>query len=158
MVMILILLGGLYFIAFASIFALLANSRIGTRYKSLIQVEYSSDSLESSAMLIRQIFRFSIIFEIAATVLLFFSWGDYEFEQIGDKIFFSVFHAISAFNNAGFTLFPEGLAHPLISQNISFMTIMAATIVLGGLGFGTIHDLFSYRAVLMRRKNPWKHL
>ena len=157
-VMILIQLGGLNFIAFASIFALLANSRIGTRYKSLIQVEYSSDSLESSAMLIRQIFRFSIIFEIAATVLLFFSWGDYEFEQIGDKIFFSVFHAISAFNNAGFTLFPEGLAHPLISQNISFMTIMAATIVLGGLGFGTIHDLFSYRAVLMRRKNPWKHL
>lgn len=158
MVMILIQLGGLNFIAFASIFALLANSRIGTRYKSLIQVEYSSDSLESSALLIRQIFRFSFIFEIGATILLFFSWGDYEFEQIGDRIFFSIFHAISAFNNAGFTLFSEGMAHPLISQNLSFISIMAATIVLGGLGFGTIHDLFSYRAVLIRRKNPWKHL
>ena len=84
-------------------------------------MEYSSDSLESSALLIRQIFRFSFIFEIGATILLFFSWGDYEFEQIGDRIFFSIFHAISAFNNAGFTLFSEGMAHPLISQNLSFI-------------------------------------
>ena len=157
-IMILIQLGGLNFIAFASIFALLANSAIGTRYKSLIQVEYSSDSLASSALLIRQIFKFSVIFEVAATILLFFSWGDYEFQKLGDKIFFSVFHAISAFNNAGFTLFPEGLSHPLLSQNIPFLLIMSITIILGGLGFGAIHDLFSYRAFLMRRRNPWKHL
>ena len=157
-IMILIQLGGLNFIAFASIFALLANSAIGTRYKSLIQVEYSSDSLASSALLIRQIFKFSVIFEVAATVLLFFSWGDYEFQKLGDKIFFSVFHAISAFNNAGFTLFPEGLSHPLLSQNIPFLLIMSITIILGGLGFGAIHDLFSYRAFIMRRRNPWKHL
>ena len=157
-IMILIQLGGLNFIAFASIFALLANSAIGTRYKSLIQVEYSSDSLASSALLIRQIFKFSVIFEVAATILLFFSWGDYEFQELGDKIFFSVFHAISAFNNAGFTLFPEGLSHPLLSQNIPFLLIMSITIILGGLGFGAIHDLFSYRAFLMRRRNPWKHL
>jgi Trk-type K+ transport system membrane component len=157
-IMILIQLGGLNFIAFASIFALLANSAIGTRYKSLIQVEYSSDSLASSALLIRQIFKFSVIFEVAATILLFFSWGDYEFQKLGDKIFFSVFHAISAFNNAGFTLFPEGLSHPLLSQNIPFLLIMSITIILGGLGFGAIHDLFSYRAFIMRRRNPWKHL
>mgnify|MGYP001467722103 FL=1 len=157
-IMILIQLGGLNFIAFASIFALLANSAIGTRYKSLIQVEYSSDSLASSALLIRQIFKFSVIFEVATTILLFFSWGDYEFQKLGDKIFFSVFHAISAFNNAGFTLFPEGLSHPLLSQNIPFLLIMSITIILGGLGFGAIHDLFSYRAFLMRRRNPWKHL
>ena len=157
-IMILIQLGGLNFIAFASIFALLANSAIGTRYKSLIQVEYSSDSLASSALLIRQIFKFSVIFEVAATILLFFSWGDYEFQKLGDKIFFSVFHAISAFNNAGFTLFPEGLSHPLLSENIPFLLIMSITIILGGLGFGAIHDLFSYRAFLMRRRNPWKHL
>ncbi len=157
-IMILIQLGGLNFIAFASIFALLANSAIGTRYKSLIQVEYSSDSLASSALLIRQIFKFSVIFEVATTILLFFSWGDYEFQKLGDKIFFSVFHAISAFNNAGFTLFPEGLSHPLLSQNIPFLLIMSITIILGGLGFGAIHDLFSYRAFLVRRRNPWKHL
>ncbi len=157
-IMVLIQLGGLNFIAFASIFALLANSSIGTKYKSLIQVEYSSDSLASSAILIRQIFKFSVIFEVAATILLFFSWGDYEFQKLGDKIFFSIFHAISAFNNAGFTLFPEGLSHPLLSQNIPFLLIMSITIIFGGLGFGAIHDLFSYRAFIMRRRNPWKHL
>ena len=35
---------------------------------------------------------------------------------------------------------------------------MSITIILGGLGFGAIHDLFSYRAFLVRRRNPWKHL
>ncbi|MFZ9189846.1 MAG: potassium transporter TrkG, partial [Schleiferiaceae bacterium] len=48
--MILIQLGGLNFITFASIFALLANPGVGTRYKSMLQSNYSVDSLESSVL------------------------------------------------------------------------------------------------------------
>jgi len=60
--MILIQLGGLNFITFASIFALLANPGVGTRYKSMLQSNYSVDSLESSVLLTGQIIRFSLIF------------------------------------------------------------------------------------------------
>lgn len=154
----LIQLGGLNFIAFASIFAMLANPALGTRYKSLLQTNYGSDSLEGSVDLIREIFRFSFFFEFAAAILLFFSWGDFAFAHLGDRIFYSVFHAVSAFNNAGFSLFSEGMAHPALAHNIPLVIIISFTIILGGLGFTTIHDLFSTQAYAARRKNPWIHL
>jgi trk system potassium uptake protein len=157
-VMVLIQFGGLNFIAFASIFAMLANPALGTRYKSLLQANYSSDSLEESVDLIREIFRFSFFFELVAAALLFFSWGDLEFAHIGDRIFYSLFHAISAFNNAGFSLFSEGMAHPALAYNIPLVVVIGVTIVLGGLGFTTIHDLFSTQAYAARRRNPWIHL
>jgi trk system potassium uptake protein TrkH len=157
-VMVLIQFGGLNFIAFASIFAMLANPALGTRYKSLLQANYSSDSLEGSVDLIREIFRFSFFFELGAAALLFFSWGDLEFAHIGDRIFYSLFHAISAFNNAGFSLFSEGMAHPALAYNIPLVVVIGVTIVLGGLGFTTIHDLFSTQAYAARRRNPWIHL
>ncbi|MDG1253517.1 MAG: potassium transporter TrkG [Schleiferiaceae bacterium] len=154
----LIQLGGLNFIAFASIFAMLANPALGTRYKRLLQTNYGSDSLEGSVDLIREIFRFSFFFEFAAAILLFFSWGDFPFMHLGDRIFYSVFHAVSAFNNAGFSLFSHGMAHPALAQNVPLVMIIAMTIILGGLGFTTIHDLFSTQAYTTRRKNPWIHL
>ena len=157
-VMVLIQLGGLNFIAFASIFALLANPGLGTKYKSLLKTNYSSDSLEGSVNLIREIFRFSFFFEFAAALLLFFSWGDVPFQSTGQRIFYSIFHSVSAFNNAGFTLFSEGMTNPALVYNVPFVLIISFTIILGGLGFGTIHDLFSSQAFRARRKNPWKHL
>ena len=157
-VMVLIQLGGLNFIAFASIFALLANPGLGTKYKSLLKANYSSDSLEGSVNLIREIFRFSFFFEFAAALLLFFSWGDVPFQSTGQRIFYSIFHSVSAFNNAGFTLFSEGMTNPALVYNVPFVLIISFTIILGGLGFGTIHDLFSSQAFRARRKNPWKHL
>ena len=156
--MILIQLGGLNFIAFASIFAMLANPSLGTRYKSLLQANYSADTLEGSVDLIREIFRFSFFFELIAAILLFFSWGTFPFAHLGYRIFYSLFHAISAFNNAGFSLFSEGLAHPALAQNTPLVLIIGITIVLGGLGFSTIHDLFSTQAYSARRRNPWIHL
>ena len=137
---------------------MLANPALGTRYKSLLQANYSSDSLEGSVNLIREIFRFSFFFELGAAVLLFFSWGDFPFAHIGDRIFFSVFHAISAFNNAGFSLLSEGMTHPALAHNVPLILIIGVTIVLGGLGFSTIHDLFSTQAYVARRRNPWIHL
>lgn len=157
-VMVLIQLGGLNFIAFASIFALLANPGLGTKYKSLLKANYSSDSLEGSVNLIREIFRFSFFFEFVAALLLFFSWGDVPFQSTGQRIFYSIFHSVSAFNNAGFTLFSEGMTNPALVYNVPFVLIISFTIILGGLGFGTIHDLFSSQAFRARRKNPWKHL
>ena len=108
--MVLIQLGGLNFITFTSLFALLANPGIGTRYKSMLQASYSAESLETSVQLTGQIVRFSLLFEAVSAALLFISWGDQHFATVGDRIFHSLFHAISAFNNAGFSLYTGGLA------------------------------------------------
>ena len=153
--MVLIQLGGLNFLTFASMLALLANPSMGRRIGSLMQ---SSGGSGSGGILVKQIIRFSLFFEAITMVLLYFSWGDYPFEHWGDKVFFSAFHAVSAFTNAGFSLMPEGLANPLLTNNTAFVVIIGFSVIFGALGFTTIHDLFSSQATRNRRKNPWTHL
>ena len=155
--MVLIQLGGLNFITFTSLFALLANPGIGTRYKSMLQASYSAESLETSVQLTGQIVRFSLLFEAVSAALLFISWGDQHFATVGDRIFHSLFHAISAFNNAGFSLYTGGLADASLLGNVPLGLVIALTVVLGGLGFRPIYEVFSYKALKHRRSNPWVH-
>ncbi|NCG14320.1 MAG: hypothetical protein GWO77_01550, partial [Bacteroidetes bacterium] len=153
--MVLIQLGGLNFLTFASMLALLANPSMGRRIGSLMQ---SGGGSGGGGILVKQIIRFSLFFEAITMVLLYFSWGDYPFEHWGDKVFFSAFHAVSAFTNAGFSLMPEGLANPLLTNNTAFVVIIGLSVIFGALGFTTTHDLFSSQATRNRRKNPWTHL
>lgn len=155
--MVLIQLGGLNFITFTSLFALLANPGVGTRYKSMLQASYSAESLETSVQLTGQIVRFSLLFEAVSAALLFVSWGDQHFATVGDRIFHSLFHAISAFNNAGFSLYTGGLADENLLGNVPLGLVIAFTVVLGGLGFRPIYEVFSYKALKHRRSNPWVH-
>ena len=155
--MVLIQLGGLNFITFTSLFALLANPGVGTRYKSMLQASYSAESLETSVQLTGQIVRFSLLFEAVSAALLFISWGDQHFATVGDRIFHSLFHAISAFNNAGFSLYTGGLADESLLGNVPLGLVIALTVVLGGLGFRPIYEVFSYKALKHRRSNPWVH-
>lgn len=155
--MVLIQLGGLNFITFTSLFALLANPGVGTRYKSMLQASYSAESLETSVQLTGQIVRFSLLFEAVSAALLFVSWGDQHFATVGDRIFHSLFHAISAFNNAGFSLYTGGLADESLLGNVPLGLVIAFTVVLGGLGFRPIYEVFSYKALKHRRSNPWVH-
>jgi len=155
--MILIQLGGLNFITFASIFALLANPGVGTRYKSMLQSNYSVDSLESSVLLTGQIIRFSLLFELISAILLFFSWGPRHFASFGDQVFHSLFHSVSAFNNAGFALYTGGLADAALGTNIPLGLVIAFTIIFGGLGFSPISEVFSAQSRSYRRSRPWIH-
>jgi trk system potassium uptake protein len=155
--LILIQLGGLNFITFASVFALLANSGVGTRYKSMLQSNYSVDSLESSVLLTGQIIRFSLLFELISAVLLFFSWGQRTFSNVGEQLFHSIFHSVSAFNNAGFALYSDGLADAAIGTNIPLGLVIAFTIIFGGLGFSPISEVFSVQSRAHRRSRPWLH-
>ena len=155
--LILIQLGGLNFITFASVFALLANSGVGTRYKSMLQSNYSVDSLESSVLLTGQIIRFSLLFELISAVLLFFSWGQRTFSNVGEQLFHSIFHSVSAFNNAGFALYSGGLADAAIGTNIPLGLVIAFTIIFGGLGFSPISEVFSVQSRAHRRSRPWLH-
>ena len=155
--LVLIQLGGLNFITFTAIFALLANTGVGTRFKNILRANYSVDSLETSVLLTGQIIRFSLLFELISAVLLFFSWGSKTFSSLNEQIFYSLFHAVSAFNNAGFSLFNDGLADASLGTNVPLGLVIAATVILGGLGFSPISELFSRQAFQNRRRRPWVH-
>ncbi|KAB2809807.1 TrkH family potassium uptake protein [Phaeocystidibacter luteus] len=158
-IMMLFQLGGLNIISFATFFALFTKKGIGIRHQSLIQANYSNESLTSSAELFRKIIRFTFQIEALGAILIFFFWGaNLHFDSLGQRLFYSIFHSISAFNNAGFSLFTNGLMEAPIQNSYFLHLIIAIIVIFGGLGFGTIRDIFTLRQVRERMRKPWKTL
>ncbi len=158
-IMLLIQLGGLNIISFASVFALIARRGIGLKHQSMLQESLNAESLSASSSLFRQIFLFSMLIEIAGSVLIFFSWKDIpEVSATSDKIFYSIFHSISAFNNAGFSVFSNGLFEEGVRNAYTLHLVIALLIILGGIGFTTMRDLFSFSRIKERYQKNWRSL
>ncbi|NVK04014.1 MAG: ATPase [Flavobacteriia bacterium] len=159
LIMLLFQLGGLNIISFATFFALFTKKGIGIRHQSLIQATYSNESLTSSAELFRKIIRFTFTIEAIGAIAIFLFWGSaIQFETVGQRVFHSIFHSISAFNNAGFSLFTNGLMESPIERSYMLHLVIAIILIFGGLGFGTMRDIFTLRQVRERMKKPWKTL
>ena len=158
-IMLLIQLGGLNIISFATLFALMARRSVGIKYQSIIQDNFSIGSINESKTLIKKVFQFSFFIEIIGAIIIFFSWGDdVHFYNLRNKIFDSVFHAVSAFNNGGFSTFSNGLFEaPIQHQNILQITI-AFLIILGATGFTVLHEVVNLREIKEYWNKPWKKL
>lgn len=156
-IMILFQLGGLGIISFTSFFATFLKSGVGIKQQLMLQDFLVSESLFSAKGLLRKIIAITLVIEIISFILIFFSWGeDVVFDSMGQKIFFSAFHAVSAFCNAGFSLFTNGLFEEGVANGYILHIIIALTLILGGLGFSSIQDLFSRNKLKDRFQNPWK--
>lgn len=158
-IMLLIQLGGLNIISFASVFALIARGKMGLKHQSILQESLNAESLNASSSLFRQIFIFSMLIEFAGAALIYFSWKDIpEISATSDKVFYSIFHSISAFNNAGFSVFSNGLFEKGVRDAYTLHLVIALLIILGGIGFTTMRDLFSYSRIKDRYQNKWRSL
>ncbi len=156
-IMLLMQLGGIGIVSFAMFFATFSKHGFGIKHQAIIQDFLSTDSLHSAKGLLRQVVIITVIIELMAATFLFFSWGDQVvFASYQEKVFFSVFHGISAFCNAGFSLFSDGLYQDVVRHSYIMHVIIGMTIVVGSLGFSTIQDLFSPRSLRERMDMPWK--
>lgn len=132
-------IGGLGFMTITTMMLMLMGKRITLRERLLIQESLNEDALQGLVALTRRIFVVAISIEFLGAVLLSFrmiptfGWGK--------GIFYSIFHSVSAFCNAGLDLF--GGFRSLIDYRDDVLvnfTIMIL-IVLGGLGFTVLLDL-----------------
>jgi Trk-type K+ transport system membrane component len=74
----------------------------------------------------------------------------------GQKLFFSLFHSVSAFNNAGFSTMSGGLYNDYLVNLQWFHITAGVLIIFGSLGFTTLFDLLDPRKIMERRKHSWK--
>jgi len=156
-IMFLIQMGGLNIISFATLIAMFSRKGIGIKHQSIIQENLSTDSLLSSRGLLRQIFLFSFGIELIGTIILYFLWSpQIDFANTGEQIFFSLFHSISAFNNAGFSLFTNGLYEEFVNNAYLLQIVIAALIFFGGLGFPAMREVFGLSQMRARANMPWK--
>lgn len=140
----LVQLGGLGIMTVTTMAALLVGQRVGFRSLLMVREEMENvDSLRNTLRLLGQIAAITLLVELAVAVVLgagFVRGG----MGLGEGAFQGVFHAIMAFCNAGFTILPgPGLA-PYAGDWIVVVSLVAG-IVLGGLGFPVLVDLYRYR-------------
>jgi Trk-type K+ transport system membrane component len=134
------------------------------KHQSIIQDHLSSDSLNSAKDLLRKVIVYTAVIETIGAICIFFTWDEYfwdrnhQFESLGQKIFFSVFHSISAFCNAGFSLYSGGMCDTEYSTHRMFNLhlVISLIIVLGGIGFTTLEDIFSWKRIKSRLIQPWR--
>ncbi len=171
-IMFLIQVGGIGIVSFATFFASFMSQGVGIKQQSIIQDFLSSESLISAKGLLRKVIIITLLIEFLGFVIIFFSWNEeLKFNNLSQKIFFSLFHSVSAFCNAGFSLFSAGLYtnelssdSPLFSSdgdiNIQSMYglhfTISALIVMGSIGFTTIEEVFSWSNLKNKINQPWK--
>jgi trk system potassium uptake protein len=156
--LILIQLGGLGILTFATFFASLMRQGIGIKQHVVMHQLLESESLFTTKGLLRKIIVITLTIEFIGAMILFATWGPIaQFENLGSKIFFSVFHAVSAFCNAGFSLFPEGIYTEPIRFSYVLHLTLTGLIIFGGIGMPTIIDVLSPKAMRARMATPWRN-
>lgn len=145
-ILLLIQIGGLGVMTFSTFFLSLVGRRISLKGKILVQDALNYYEMGSLIELIRHILAFTFILEFFGALLLFSPLS----ERLGVArgLYCAIFHSISAFCNAGFSLFSNSLVS--FQGSLLVNLTMIALIILGGLGFPVLHNL--YRLTLRREK------
>ncbi|MCY7780599.1 TrkH family potassium uptake protein [Bacillus haynesii] len=141
-ILVLIQLGGLGIMSFAVLIFIMLGKKIGLKERLLIQQSLNQTSLGGIIKLIKSLFIYSFAIEMLAMLILAVKWvPEYGFAR---GFYYSLFHAVSAFNNAGFSIWPDSLmryeGEPLVNLVISFLFII------GGIGFTVLSDLWHKRS------------
>lgn len=160
--LILIKVGGLNIIAFGSFLALAARFGLGVKQHDVVEDFVNRDSFVSGQSMLGRVVLWSVAMELLGALGMFFFWDESldqtVFSGVGDKVFYSLFHSVSAFNNAGISLFTDGLANEAIANNYFIHWMVTILVFFGALGMIAIFDMFSLQSLRDRMKHPWKQI
>jgi len=147
----LIQLGGLGIVVFGAVFALLLGQALSLRESVAMQDLLSARTLGRISRIIAFIFVGTILIEAVGAVSMFGMWHKVpgKVGNLHQQWFCSIFHSISAFCNAGFSLFSDSMVN--YNRSWQVYLVMAPLIILGGLGFGVHYDLFNIAADKVKR-------
>lgn len=145
-VMSLIQCGGLGFMTFAILAALSLSSKVGLKQQIMAQETIGQTSLANATFTVKGVLIYSLFFEAIGIVILTLAWmPQYSFLE---SLFYATFYSISAFNNGGFSLFPNSLMS--FSEQYMITFTISMLYIVGGIGFVVLMDI--------KRAKTWKKL
>lgn len=155
-ILLLIQLGGLGIVTLTSFIALFIFRGIRLRQQIMVKEIFDSQNFSSLASIIQTIIIFTLGTELLGAVGLYFTWGNLGLSEF-NRIFSAIFHSVSAYCNAGFSIFPQGLQ--TVSYNFSSISlvIIMVIIICGGIGFYTFSDILGIGEQGLIKKNGLTH-
>ena len=143
--------GGLGFMTFATLLFRLMGRGFTMRDRLIMLESLNQDNLGGVVNLVMWVARSTFIVQITGAAL--FSIRLIPIYGVAKGLFFSAFHAVSAFCNAGFDLFGGGRSMTGFSGDVLMNLTAIALVVVGGLGFGTVHDIVDKKSFRRLRLN-----
>ncbi len=148
-------IGGLGLMTLTTVFGVMLGHRLGVTDRAAIESSFHHSPGAPMLSLVRHVVVSTLLIEAAGAAVLSVHWlAARRFSSVSETIYQAVFHAISAFCNAGFSLFSSSLAG--FQQDWIVLLVVSSLIVLGGLGFlvGLDLRLFVHAAIERWRVGP----
>jgi len=142
-ILVLIQIGGFGIMTMASLLGLVVSRRMGLRSRLTVAAETKTLGIGEVRLVLRGVLKATALVEAVCGLLLtlrfYFGYG----EPAGRATWLGLFHAVSAFNNAGFALYPDNLVRFVVDPWVCVPIALA--VIIGGLGFPVLFEL---------RRNP----
>jgi trk system potassium uptake protein TrkH len=136
-VLVLIQLGGLGYMTVTTVVGVALGRQLNLHERLTLQESLNVQTLEGLARFVLTVLKLTLAFELAGAAILTARWaGDY---GIGQAAYYGAFHAISAFNNAGFALFSDSLMRFRGDWIVNL--VITTLVICGGLGFVVLTEI-----------------
>ena len=151
-ILVLIQIGGLGIMTFASYFSYFFRG--GTSYENQLILSdiTSSNKLGEVFTTLKKIILITIIIEAFGAVIIFGGIDSSVIPSFFDRSFFSIFHSVSAFCNAGFSTLDQSLYDIDFRFNYGLQGIIIFLFIIGGLGFPIVFNLFKYLSYFVKQR------
>ena len=143
-VLILIQVGGLGIMTFTGFFGYFFSGGFSFKNQLMFGEILGENKINSVISTLLTIIFITLLFEFIGAIFIYSSLDPLLFDSEGDRVFFAIFHAISSFCNSGFSILKDGIANEFYKHNYSFQIILALIFILGGLGFGTVFNFYTF--------------
>jgi trk system potassium uptake protein TrkH len=150
----LIQVGGLGIMTFSMSFALMMRHSVSMKSQVIMQNVLDQDAIMNIRQLIGFIIIMTLLLEAAGAAALFFSFRSV-YDHVGQAVWASIFHSVSAFCNAGFSTFSDNLAG--FKYNVPVNAVIGGLVVLGGVGFVVLGDFYQAIRNKLKRRHGKKH-
>ncbi|MDI7261310.1 MAG: TrkH family potassium uptake protein [Thermodesulfobacteriota bacterium] len=132
-------IGGLGIITFSTVFFVMMGRGISFKGREIVQTTFLHTPRRDFFAILKSVLIFTLFFESLGILLLFTRFSrDF---PVGKALYQAIYHAISAFNNCGFSLFPDSLMR-YQGDLVVNLTVMGL-LVIGGIGFIVQYEVFS---------------
>ncbi|CUO60895.1 Trk family potassium uptake protein [Clostridium sp. NSJ-49] len=144
-IMLLIEIGGLGFMSFTTLIAIILGKKITLRDRLILQDAMNTFNIQGLVKMVQYVLTFTITVQLSGALL--FSTQFIPKYGIGKGMFYSLFHSISAFCNAGFDLFGNFSSLTSYSSNWVVILVASALIIIGGIGFAVWIEVYNFKSM-----------
>ena len=143
-IIILVQLGGIGIMTFTSYFSYFFKAGSSYENQLLLSAMTNTEKISEVFSTLKRIILITFLIEGIGALLLFQSLDKATIPDFTERVFFSVFHSISGFCNAGFSTLQNSFYEPAYRLNYPLHLIIAFLIIIGGLGFPIVFNLLNY--------------